>query len=143
MKVFLSSDKDGFDLKNYIKDVLNAETNYDVVDLTPAPANDFIESSEFIVKRLQEDGNSLGIAFDAYGAGSFMAISKHKGMVVAEISEERSAYMTREHNNSRAITLGSKIIGTELAKNISLEFLKASYDGGRHQIRVDMLNKLC
>lgn len=143
MKVFLSSDKDGFDLKNYIKDVLNAETNYDVIDLTPAPANDFIESSELIVKRLQEDGNSLGIAFDAYGAGSFMAISKHKGMVVAEISEERSAYMTREHNNSRAITLGSKIIGTELAKNISLEFLKASYDGGRHQIRVDMLNKLC
>lgn len=143
MKVFLSSDKDGFDLKNYIKDVLNAETNYDVIDLTPAPANDFIESSELVVKRLQEDGNSLGIAFDAYGAGSFMAISKHKGMVVAEISEERSAYMTREHNNSRAITLGSKIIGTELAKNISLEFLKASYDGGRHQIRVDMLNKLC
>ncbi len=143
MKVFLSSDKDGFDLKNYIKNVLDKETNYDVVDLTPVPANNFIESSELVVKRLQENDDSLAIAFDAYGAGSFIAISKHKGMVVAEISEERSAYMTREHNNSRAITLGAKIVGTELAKNISLEFLKASYDGGRHQIRVDMLNKMC
>ncbi len=143
MKVFLSSDKEGFDLKNYIKDVLSKETNYDVIDLTPTPANDFVESSELVVKRLLDDCDSLAIVFDGYGAGSFMALTKHKGMVVAEISEERSAYMTREHNNSRAITLGSKIVGTELAKNISLEFLKASYDGGRHQIRVDMLNEMC
>ena len=41
------------------------------------------------------------------------------------------------------ITIGAKIVGKELAKNIVREFLKAKYDGGRHQIRVDMLNKMC
>ena len=50
--------------------------------------------------------------------------------------------MTREHNNSSIITIGSKIVGSELALNIVKEFLEASYDGGRHQIRVDMLNKM-
>ena len=37
----------------------------------------------------------------------------------------------------------TKKVGKELAKNIVREFLKAKYDGGRHQIRVDMLNKMC
>ena len=71
-----------------------------------------------------------------------MVATKIKGIIAAEVSDERSAYMTREHNNSSIITIGSKIVGSELALNIVKEFLQASYDGGRHQIRVDMLNKM-
>lgn len=71
-----------------------------------------------------------------------MTATKVKGMVAAEVSDERSAYMTREHNNARMITIGSEIVGEGLAKNIVKEFLAADYDGGRHQIRVDMLNKM-
>ena len=41
------------------------------------------------------------------------------------------------------ITIGAKIVGMELAKNIVEGFLNGKYDGGRHQIRVDMLNKMC
>ncbi len=66
-----------------------------------------------------------------------------KGMVAAEVSDERSAYMTRGHNNSRMITVGAEIVGDELAKNIAKGFVNGKYDGGRHQIRVDMLNKMC
>ncbi|NSP35938.1 RpiB/LacA/LacB family sugar-phosphate isomerase, partial [Enterococcus faecalis] len=52
------------------------------------------------------------------------------------------AYMAREHNNSRMIRVGAKIGGTELAKPIIKEFLTGNYAGGRHQKRVDMLNKM-
>ena len=62
-------------------------------------------------------------------------------MVAAEVSDERSAYMTRGHNNSRMITMGAQLVGDELAKNIAKGFVNGKYDGGRHQIRVDMLNK--
>ncbi len=72
-----------------------------------------------------------------------MVATKVKGMVAAEVSDERSAYMTRGHNNSRIITVGAELVGETLAKNIAREFLAADYDGGRHQIRVDMLNKMC
>ena len=71
-----------------------------------------------------------------------MAATKVKGMVVAEVSDERTAYMTREHNNARMITLGAKIVGEELATNIVRDFLNGKYAAGRHQIRVDMLNKM-
>ena len=37
-------------------------------------------------------------------------------MIAAEVSDERSAYMTRGHNNSKMITLGSEIVGDTLAK---------------------------
>ena len=63
--------------------------------------------------------------------------------VAAEVSDERSAYMTRGHNNSRMITMGAQLVGDELAKNIAKGFVNGKYDGGRHQIRVDMLNKMC
>lgn len=141
MTIYLASDKDGFDLKEFLKVELTA-AEYDVVDLTEEAAEDFVESAELMVQKLREDEDGRGIAVDAYGSGSFMVANKHKGVVVAQTSDERSAYMTREHNNAKMITVGSEILGLELAKNIALEFAKADYDGGRHQIRVDMLNKM-
>ncbi|WP_347297382.1 galactose-6-phosphate isomerase subunit LacA [Dolosigranulum savutiense] len=142
MKVILGADKDGFRLKEVIKEYLEAE-NYDVLDVTEEPAETFLESADKIVQAMREDEEAQAIAIDKMGIGSFMAASKYKGIVVAEISDERSAYMTREHNNARMITLGSDLVADEMAKSITNEFLKADYDGGRHQVRVDMLNDLC
>lgn len=140
MKVILGSDVDGNELKDYIKNYL-LENGYDVID--KSENKDFVETTYTVAQTVLADDDSLGIVFDAYGAGSFMVATKIKGMVAAEVSDERSAYMTRGHNNSRIITIGSKIVGTEVAKNIVKGFLTAGYDGGRHQIRVDMLNKMC
>lgn len=142
MKVILGADKDGFRLKDVIKEYLETE-NYDVLDVTEEPAETFLESADKIVQAMREDEDAQAIAIDKMGIGSFMAASKYKGVVVAEISDERSAYMTREHNNARMITLGSDLVADEMAKSITNEFLKADYDGGRHQVRVDMLNDLC
>ena len=140
MKVILGSDVDGNELKDYIKNYL-LENGYDVVD--KSENKDFVETTYAVTQTVLADDDSLGIVFDEYGAGSFIVATKIKGMVAAEVSDERSAYMTRGHNNSRIITIGSKIVGTEVAKNIVKGFLTAGYDGGRHQIRVDMLNKMC
>lgn len=140
-KIIIGSDKDGMRLKNFIKEYLLSEM-FDVEDVSETPAEDFVESTVAVARAVDASKGSLGIAFDAYGAGSFMVASKLKGMIAAVVSDERSAYMTREHNNSRIITLGSKIVGDELARSIVKEFLQADYAGGRHQIRVDMLNKM-
>lgn len=142
MNLYLSADKDGQELKEILKAYL-VEENFQVIDLTESPAEDFVESANLIVQKLKKDEEGLGIAIDAYGAGSFMAANKYKGIVAAEVSDEWSAYMTRRHNNARIITLGSQIVGTELAKTTAKAFVTADYDGGRHQIRVDMLNAMC
>ncbi|GAA3012946.1 galactose-6-phosphate isomerase subunit LacA [Tetragenococcus solitarius] len=141
MRVVIGSDKTGMELKEYIKNEL-AENRYEVIDKSEQPSDDFVESTLAVAQDLLKNEDSLGIVFDAYGAGSFMTATKVKGIIAAEVSDERTAFMTREHNNCRLITLGSEITGRILAKNIVKEFLNASYDGGRHQVRVDMLNKM-
>ena len=142
MTIIIGSDVDGKRLKDFIKVYLK-ENYFEVLDVTEGKDLDFVDSTVSVAREVQKSDDNLGIAIDAYGAGSFIVATKIKGMIAAEVSDERSAYMTRGHNNSKMITLGSEIVGDTLAKNVVKGFVNGHYDGGRHQIRVDMLNKMC
>lgn len=141
MAIVVGADLKGTRLKDVVKNFL-VEEGFEVIDVTK-DGQDFVDVTLAVASEVNKDEQNLGIVIDAYGAGPFMVATKIKGMVVAEVSDERSAYMTRGHNNSRMITVGAEIVGDELAKNIAKGFVNGKYDGGRHQIRVDMLNKMC
>ena len=141
MAIIIGADAAGNKLKDVVKDFLVGE-NFEVVDVTKED-QDFVDVTLAVAAEVNKQEENLGIVIDAYGAGPFMVATKIKGMVAAEVSDERSAYMTRGHNNSRMITMGAEIVGEGLAKNIAKGFVNGKYDGGRHQIRVDMLNKMC
>ena len=140
MSIVIGADAAGLRLKDLVKDFLLKES-FDVVDVS-TDGQDFVDVTLAVASEVNKSDQNLGIVI-AYGAGPFMVATKIKGMVAAEVSDERSAYMTRGHNNSRMITMGAEIVGDELAKNIAKGFVNGKYDGGRHQIRVDMLNKMC
>ena len=141
MAIIIGADAAGSKLKDVVKDFLVGE-NFEVVDVTKE-GQDFVDVTPAVAAEVNKQEENLGIVIDAYGAGPFMVATKIKGMVAAEVSDERSAYMTRGHNNSRMVTMGAEIVGEGLAKNIAKGFVNGKYDGGRHQIRVDMLNKMC
>jgi len=141
MAIVVGADLKGTRLKDVVKNFLVQE-GFEVIDVTK-DGQDFVDVTLAVASEVNKDEQNLGIVIDAYGAGPFMVATKIKGMVAAEVSDERSAYMTRGHNNSRMITVGAEIVGDELAKNIAKSFVNGKYDGGRHQIRVDMLNKMC
>lgn len=141
MRVVIGADHEGMELKEWLKEKL-LQQGFEVEDKSIHPSENFVVSTLAITKDLTMNPESLGIAIDGYGAGSFMVGTKIKGIVAAQVSDERSAYMTREHNDARMITIGSAIVGKQLALNIVRAFLNATYSGGRHQIRVDMLNKM-
>ena len=141
MAIIIGADAAGSKLKDVVKDFLVGE-NFEVVDVTKE-GQDFVDVTLAVAAEVNKQEENLGIVIDAYGAGPFMVATKIKGMVAAEVSDERSAYMTRGHNNSRMITMGAEIVGEGLAKNIAKGFVNGKYDGGLHQIRVDMLNKMC
>lgn len=140
MKILLGSDRKGYDLKLHLKEYLQGK-GYEVVDKTD-DTMDFVDSSDVVCKGIQQGEGDRGILIDEYGVGSFMAANKHKGIICASVSDEHSAYMTRSHNNTSIITLGSGIVGTKLAEALVDAYLSSEYAGGRHQIRVDMLNKM-
>ena len=141
MQVFIGADADGFELKGILAQYLS-EQGYEVSDLTPTAAADCVDAAVIVGKELLAHEGTLGFVIDRYGAGSYMAACKMKGLIACECSDERSAFMTREHNNARMICMGAGIVGVDLAKNIAIQFLESDYAAGRHQIRVDMLNKM-
>jgi len=140
MKILIGSDNDGCELKEHIKKYLTGK-GIDVVDKTTDTV-DFVDAAARVSQGILAKEAERGILIDAYGAGSFMAANKHKGIICAEVSDEHSAYMTRSHNNTSIIAIGAGIVGTQLAEAIVDSYIGAEYAGGRHQIRVDMLNEM-
>ncbi|KRM87180.1 galactose-6-phosphate isomerase subunit LacA [Lacticaseibacillus thailandensis] len=141
MDVVIGSDKAGFELKEKVKQYLQ-DHDYNVIDVTEKPAADFVDSSLAVTKQVLDNGVKKAIMFDEYGVGSAMASNKVKGMVTANVNEERTAHMTALHNGAKAIALGSGIVGEKLAYSIVKRYLDTDYAGGRHKVRLDMLEKM-
>lgn len=141
MRTAIASDGEGMALKETVKAYL-LELGHEVADLSEEPADDFVDAARAVGADLLAHPESLGFCFDRFGAGSYMTACKMKGLVACECSDERSAFMTRQHNNARLICMGAGVTGDDIARGIVDEFLSEPYAGGRHQIRVDMLNKM-
>ena len=80
MTVIIGSDVDGKRLKEVVKAFLK-ENNHEVVDVTEGKDVDFVDSTLAIAQEVQKNDENLGIAIDAFGAGSFMVATKVKGMI--------------------------------------------------------------
>ena len=83
-----------------------------------------------------------GILICGTGIGMSIAANKVKGIRAAAVSDCFTAQATREHNDSNIICLGERIVGPGLAMRIVDTWLNASFQGGRHQTRVDMICEL-
>lgn len=141
MKVIIASDCKSVEFKNSIKNHL-INQGHQVVDKTDNKYVNFVEAANYVADAILSNEGDRGIVIDEYGTGSFNIATKHKGIICAQVSDEHSAKMTRDHNNTSIITLGSKVTSYEIGKRIAEKFLLSDYSGGRHQIRIDMLNKM-
>ncbi|MBY7142866.1 galactose-6-phosphate isomerase subunit LacA [Virgibacillus sp. NKC19-3] len=142
MKVVIGSDRNGFELKKILKTYIT-NLGHEIIDETPEKDLDLYEATTKVAKIIQEEKADRGIIIDEYGVGSSITANKYKGIICANVFDEHSATMTIRHNNASIISIGSGIVGPILAEKIVESFLTAEYDGGRHQVRVDMLNKMC
>jgi len=139
MKIAIASDIKGFYLKEHLKEYL---IDFEIVDLTPEKNQDFYDATITIAKYIQEGNANKGIMIDEYGIGPSIIANKLKYIICANTFDEYSAKMTNSHNNANLMTIGSGIVGVRLAEKIVEIFINSKYDGGRHQVRVDMLNKM-
>ncbi len=83
-----------------------------------------------------------GIIICGTGIGISLAANKVKGIRCVACSEPYSARMSRAHNDANMLSIGARVIGPEVAKMIVTEFLTTPFEGGRHQLRVDMLTAI-
>ena len=100
------------------------------------------EYGEKVARAVVAKEVDLGILICGTGVGISIAANKVKGIRAVVCSEPCSARLAREHNNANILAFGARIVGEELAKTIVKEYLDASFLGGRHQTRVDMISEI-
>ena len=140
MKIGIGSSNGGLYLKEKVMNYLK-ENGYEIADYKEE-GNDIFNISCSIAKAVAAGEIEKGIIIDDYGIVPFMTCTKHKKIVCAQVADEHSAKMTRDHNNTSIISIGYEITGENLAKSICGIFAESDYSGGRHRVRVDMLDKM-
>lgn len=97
----------------------------------------------YAAARAVADGEcDRGIICCGTGIGISLAANKVHGIRCVVCSEPYSAQLSRLHNNTNMLSLGSRVVGEELAKMIVSVWLDTPYEAGRHQRRVEMLEEI-
>jgi len=143
MKLAIGSDHTAVDLKAVIVEHLESQ-GIDVIDVGPfsKERTHYPIYADKVCRLIQNDEVSQGVLICGTGIGMSIAANKHKGIRAVACSDTFSARASKNHNDSQIVCFGSRVVGPELAKDIVDAFLNARYEGGRHQIRIDMMSDL-
>ena len=143
MKIAMGADHGGYSLKEVVKKHL-VEAGHEVLDLGTHDTEscNYPVYAEKVAYAVADKEADLGVLICGTGIGMSIAANKVKGIRAAAVSDCFTAQATREHNDSNIICLGERIVGPGLAMRIVDTWLEASFQGGRHQTRVDMINEL-
>ncbi len=138
--VALGADHGGFAMKEDLKGFLR-ELGYEIIDCgTGSTASADYPDYAYAVARLVSEGRAWrGIVVDGAGIGSCMAANKVPGVRAALCYDHATAVNSREHNDANVLTLGGVLLGTNLARQIAMTWLKTQFGGGRHARRVDKI----
>ena len=143
-KIYIGADSAGFILKGEVKEHLTA-LGYEVVDCgcDSTASCHYPEFASRVCEKVQEElVSSFGILICGTGIGMSMCANKHKGIRAAVCGDTYSAKMTRCHNDANLLCIGARVVGSCLALDIVDSFLGAEYEGGRHAIRVQMMEDI-
>lgn len=138
--VAIGSDHGGFGLKKSLTEYL-ATLGVRVVDVgtdSEEPC-DYPDFAYLVAKSVIDRTVALGIMIDGAGIGSCMVVNKMPGIRGACCAHEFTARNAREHNNANILTLGSRVVGLEVARGIVRTFVETGFAGGRHETRVNKI----
>ena len=141
MKVCIGADHAGFALKELVASSLR-EADIGVVDVgTNSPDSVDYPVYALRVARAVESGQAdRGILVCGSGIGMCIAANRIHGVRAVNGHEPFEARMSRRHNDSNVLCLGSRFIGVDLALEIVREWIKEPFEGGRHKRRIDLID---
>ncbi|MGY3778037.1 ribose 5-phosphate isomerase B [Isobaculum melis] len=143
MKLAIGSDHVGIELKPIIIDYIQ-ELGHTVEDFGPFSSDrtDYPKYGKKVAEEVASGNFDAGILICGTGVGISISANKVKGIRAVVCSEPYSAKLSKEHNNTNILAFGSRVIGSELAKMIVKEWLDATFEGGRHGTRVEMISDI-
>ena len=142
MNILLANDHAGTALKNDIKKALENK-GYSVENLgcDTEESVDYPDFAHLLAKQVSNNNNLKGIIICGSGIGVSMSANKHKGVRSALCWNKETAKLSRSHNNANVLSLPAKFLEKKEALEIVKVFLETDFEGGRHERRVNKINK--
>jgi len=138
MRLAFGSDHAGFDLKTQLMPVA-ARLGHEIVDVGAydATPSDYPDFAEAVAAAILDGRAERGVLICGSGVGVSVAANKIPGIRAGLCHDSYSAHQGVEHDNANVLVLGSRIVGTELAKDLMITFLQAQYTNEeRHRRRL-------
>jgi ribose 5-phosphate isomerase B len=141
VKVGIASDHGGFTLKEAIK-IHFSDRKFDDVGTCTIDSCDYPDYVEKLCRKIQGGELDCGIVICGTGIGASIAANKMDGIRAALCCNEFMAEMSRRHNDANVLALGARVLGDEFAIRIVERWFGSSFEGGRHQRRIDKISGL-
>ncbi|MBN2400835.1 MAG: ribose 5-phosphate isomerase B [Spirochaetes bacterium] len=139
-KIIIGSDHGGFELKEVIVRHLEGWFYIDNVGCDSDKSCDYPVYGQKVAGKVA-NGEGQGILICGTGIGMSITANRNSKVRAALCLNEYMARMSRMHNNANILVLGARVIGTGLALDIVDVWLKTKFDGGRHQKRLELIDK--
>ena len=145
MKIHIATDHAGLELKNIIRDYLISK-GYEVTDHGAHEYDALDDYPDYIfpcAKAVASDLESRGIILGGSGQGEAMAANRVKGVRAAVFynGPVEIVKLSREHNNANILSLGARFMTEDEIYGVIEMWLDEPFGGGRHQRRIDKLDR--
>ena len=143
MRIAIGADHAGFTLKEHLVTTL-ARLGHQVDDHGTHGTEpvDYPDVCARVARAVAAGRADRGVVVGGSGQGEQMAANKIPGIRAALCNDLYTARMARQHNDANVLSLGARIVAAPLADEILTLWLATSFEGGRHQRRVDQIADL-
>ncbi|MGH7551358.1 MAG: ribose 5-phosphate isomerase B [Gemmatimonadota bacterium] len=141
--ILLAADHAGYilktDLLNHLVDL--GWTPQDLGTDTPDSV-DYPDYAARLADAVVEGRAPVGVLICGAGIGMSIAANRTAGVRAANCLTEEMASLAREHNDANVLCLGARLLDPTTAKKILWTFLETPFGGGRHQRRVEKIERV-
>ena len=141
MKIVMGSDHAGYELKEALK---THYQNLKMADLGTYDAEsvDYPDMAQKMAHAVLSKMADLGILICGTGIGISIAANRFKGIRAALIYSQDAARLAKEHNNANVLVFGGRTMAVDDVIKYIDTFMQSTYQGGRHQRRLDKLDNM-
>ena len=142
-RIIIGCDHAAYQLKETLKRAME-EVGIAVTDIgTHSDASmDYPDTGKIVAQQIASGEHDRGILLCGTGLGMSMVANKYPRVRAALCNDLFSAAMSRRHNDANILVRGGRVIGDILAVEILKTWLETPFEGGRHQRRLDMFDRI-
>lgn len=138
----LGSDHGGYKLKESLKKYFEKKSiAYKDFGCYSEESVDYPDYADKVVKEILRKEYRRGILICGTGIGISIRANRYHGIRAAKCNSVFDAEMSRKHNDANILVIGERTTSSALARKIFDAWYTTLFEGGRHQRRVNKLDK--